>query len=229
MTKNIEVSKLANHPVITKDYPENKRGGIMVCGINFGFSKEEEALENAGVISDVEVRSFFSDATVNKTRFRDRLLTWMSSWGIQLATQPGTEGAFERSFFQTNWLETQTNSVTSDGVINSNVLVQEADGILNLLDQRRPAKIILVGSKLIDAINDIRLRARVESILGPRSGNAIIHKAIPSGAHKKHFKIYTQTFGDSRILCLPHAQSRGLTDEYMAAFKPVIGNFLLAE
>ncbi len=195
MTKNIEV-----HPVITKDYPENKRGGIMVCGINFGLSKKEEALEKAGVISDVEVRSFFSDATLNDTRFRDRLLTWMSSWDIRLSTQPGAEGAFERSFFQTNWLETQTNSVTSDGVISTKVLVQEADGILNLLDQRRPAKIILVGSKLIDAINDIQLRARVESILGARSGNAIIHKATPSDVHKKYFRIYTQTFGNTRIL-----------------------------
>ncbi len=224
MNKAIEV-----HPVITKDYPENEQGGIMVCGINFGLSKKEEALEKAGVIPNVEVRSFFSDATVNDTRFRDRLLTWMSSWGIRLANQPGTEGAFERSFFQTNWLETQTNSVTSDGIINTNVLVQEADGILNLLDQRRPTKIILVGSKLIDAINDIRLRVRVESILGIRSGNAIIHRASPSDVHKKYFRIYTQTFGNTRILCLPHAQSRGLTDEYMAGFQPVISNLLLAE
>lgn len=224
MNKAIEV-----HPVLTKDYPENDRGGIMVCGINFGLSKKEEALEKAGVIPDVEARSFFSDVTVNDTRFRNRLLTWMSSWGIRLATQPGAEGAFERSFFQTNWLATQTNSVTSDGVINTNVLVQEANGILNLLDQRCPSKIIFVGSKLIDAINDIRLRVHVESILGRRSGNAIIHKVTPSDVHKKHFRIYTQTFGNTRILCLPHSQSRGLTDEYMAGFQPVISNFLLAE
>lgn len=221
--------KLVNPPVITKDYPENQLGGIMVCGINFGYSKEDEELDAAGITPDAEASSFFSDATVNMTHFRDRLLTWLSLWGVQLATQPGREGAFERSFFQTNWLGTQTYSVTSDGVITSNVLVTEADGILDLLDQRKPTKVIFVGSKLIEALNDIRLRARVESILGPRSGNAIIHKASPSVTQKKYFKVYAQTFGNTQILCLPHVQSRGLTDEYMASFRPTIRDLLLAE
>lgn len=217
-----------SHPVITRDYPENQRGGIMVCGINFGFSKEDEKLDISGETRS-EARSFFSDSSVNDTRFRKRLLAWLSLWGIQLATKAGSEGAFERSFFHTNWLDTQTYSVTSDGAISSDVLVLEADGLLDLLSQREPTKIILVGSKLIEALNDIRLRERVESILGPRPGNASVHKAPQSASLKKNFKVYSQLFGNTRILCLPHVQTRGLTDEYMASFKPIIRNLLLSE
>jgi hypothetical protein len=66
------------HPVITKNYSENLVGGIMVCGINFGYSKEDERLESVEVKREAEPLSFFSDTAVNDTRFRNRLLTWLS-------------------------------------------------------------------------------------------------------------------------------------------------------
>lgn len=65
---------MASHHVITKDYPENLSGGIMVCGINFGYSAEEEALDAQGKTKAPEPLSFFSDETINNTRFRTRVL-----------------------------------------------------------------------------------------------------------------------------------------------------------
>lgn len=50
---------MASHHVITKDYPENLSGGIMVCGINFGYSAEEEALDAQGKTKAPEPLSFF--------------------------------------------------------------------------------------------------------------------------------------------------------------------------
>lgn len=218
-----------DHPVITKGYPENQQGGILVCGINFGFSSADEERERSGETQEKEPMSFFSDSKVNCTRFRDRLLTWFSLWDMPLVSIAGNDGAFERSFFQTNWLNTQTNSVTSDGDITQDTLVDGADGILELLRQRKPKIIILVGSKLIEALNDMRLRARVEAVLGPRPGNATVHKAIQIQGQKRSFKVYTQLYGNARVLCLPHVQARGLTNDYMAGFKSVVRSLFLAD
>ncbi|WP_149425825.1 hypothetical protein [Oryzomicrobium terrae] len=209
------------HPVVTKDYPENKQGGVMVCGINFGYSEEDKSRDDSGSSLKVEPLSFFSDMAVNKTRFRDRLLTWLSSWGVDLATSSGSEGGLERSFFQTNWLNTQTNSVSSDGVISNDLLVKEAGGILDLMQDRKPKLIILVGSCLIEVLNDIRIRERVELILGERSGNAIIHRVDFPAMQGRKFKVFTQSFGNAKVIGLPHVQSRGLTNEYMARFDGV--------
>ncbi|HLO63566.1 MAG TPA: hypothetical protein VK165_11470 [Azonexus sp.] len=210
------------HPIITKDYPENAQRGVMICGINFGYSDEDKKHELAGVFSEAERLSFFSDSAVNNTRFRNRILTWLSSWDIELATSSGNETMLERSFFQTNWLNTQTNSITSDSDITTAVLVREADGVLNLLNDRKPRIIFLVGSRLIEALNDISLRERVESIFGIRSGNALVHRTNSSTVSGKRFKLLTQSFGHTKVIGLPHVQTRGLTDEYIASFKPII-------
>jgi len=210
------------HHVITKDYPENLLGGIMVCGINFGYSAEDESLEKAGVATELEPLSFFSDKAVNNTRFRNRVLAWLSSWSFEFVTQKGQEGAFEHAFFQTNWLDTQTRNITSDGTITTKTLVDESDSFLRLLERRKPSVIIFVGSLMIEALNDIKIRDRVVSILGERSGNAKVYRAeLPNYTGTK-FKLLAQKFGDTQIISLPHPQARGIADEYVAALKPPI-------
>jgi hypothetical protein len=213
---------MLRHQVVTRDFPENLRGGIMICGINFGYSVEDEKRENRGTLSGPEPLSFFSDKAVNNTRFRNRILTWLCSWGLEFVTRAGEEGAFERSFFQTNWLNTQTRSITSNGAISVETLVQEADAFLRLLEQRKPTVIIFVGSQLIEALNDIRIRERVVSILGERSGNAEIYRGDLPNYKGTKFKMLTQTFGQTRIISLPHPQARGLSDEYVASLKPPV-------
>ena len=212
---------MSTHQVITKNYPENLTGGIMISGINFGYSAEDEALENAGITTEPEPHSFFSDKAVNNHgRFRNRVLNWLSSWGFLFVTTAGAESAFERSFFQSNWLDTQTRSVSSDEVINEETLVCESDSFLTLVQARKPTVIIFVGAKLIEAFNDIRIRERVVSILGSRSGNAEIYQADLPGYKGTKFKLLAQRFGETQNIGLPHPQSHGLTDEYMAGLKP---------
>lgn len=210
------------HRVITKDYPENLFGGIMICGINFGYSVEDEALEKTGAVAEPEPPSFFSDKAVNNTRFRNRVLAWLSSWGFEFATEKGQEGAFEHAFFQTNWLDTQTRSITSNGTITTDTLVNESDAFLRLLEARKPSVIVFVGGLMIEALNDIKIRERVVSVLGERSGNAKIHRAELLNYIGTKFKLLTQKFGDTQIISLPHPQARGITNEYVAALKPPI-------
>lgn len=194
----------------------------MICGINFGYSVEDEALEKSGVIAAQEPLSFFSDNAVNNTRFKNRVLAWLSSWGFEFVTENGKEGAFEHAFFQTNWLDTQTRSITSSGSITTGILVQESDGFLRLLETRKPSVIVFVGSLMIEALNDIKIRERVVSILGERSGNAKIYRAeLPNYTGTK-FKLLAQKFGETQVISLPHPQARGISDEYVAALKPPI-------
>ena len=213
---------MSTHQVVTKDYPENLVGGIMICGINFGYSAEDEARESAGIATAQEPRSFISAKAGKNTRFRTRVLTWLSGWGGSFATVSGEEGAFEHSFFQTNWLDTQTRSITSDQAINEETLVQESSSFLELVQERKPSAIIFVGADLIQAFNDIRIRERIVSILGSRSGNAKIYQADLPGYAGKRFKLLVQQFGETQIIGLPHPQAHGLTDEYMAGLKPPI-------
>ncbi|MBC2769499.1 DNA translocase FtsK [Pusillimonas minor] len=209
--------KMGSHRVVTKDYLENLMGGVMICGINFGYSAEEEVSDSQGKTQELAPLSFFSDETVNNSRFRTRILGWLSSWGIHLETKPGKEGPRERAFWQTNWSDTQTRSVDSHEKIDIEALVNDADGVLDLIKRRRPSVIIFAGSDLIEALNDIRLRERVEAILGPRPGKARVVRS-KEGTNGRSFKMLLQTFGETDIVSLPHPQARGLTDEQVASF-----------
>lgn len=211
-----------SHAVVTKDYAENLFGGIMVCGINFGYSAEDERLEQQAGAVPVQSKSFFSDALVNQTRFRDRVLKWLMSWELPLKTERGQAGAFEKSFFQTNWLNTATRSITSEGAINKNVLLDNAGSVLALIEERKPSVIIFLGADLIDVLNDIRIRERVTSILGERSGNAKVYRANLPNYRGTRFKLLAQRWGATQIIGLPHPQSRGLSDDYVAALRPPI-------
>lgn len=208
------------HPVITKAYEENLRDGVMVCGINFGFSLADEEMERSLNITKSEAPSFFSDKSVNNTRFRNTVLKWLKSWGLPFSHTAGAESVFDRSFFQTNWLNTQTRSVHSDEKITESMLVNESDGILGLIEDRKPSVILFFGAQMIRALNDISIRSRVVSALGERSGDAVVHQASPTGHSGTRFKMLTQTFGDTLIISLPHPQTIGITDAYVAALKP---------
>lgn len=214
---------MSKHQVVTKEYLENLSHGIMVCGINYGYSEADKVKDEQGAANiQLEEKSFFSDKTVNDTRFRNRVLTWLNSWGLNLETSPNNETAFERAFFQTNWLDTQTHSIHSNEKITINMLVQESAGFLTVLEKRKPDVIIFIGAMLIEALNDISIRERVESILGVRTGNAKIYQGTLPDGKGRRFKMMLQKIGDTQIISLPHTQTRGLTDEYIASLKPAI-------
>lgn len=211
---------MSAHKVVTKNFAENQNGGVMICGINFGYSSRDEADEMSGVASSQENPSFFSDLAVNNTRFRNRVLTWLTSWGLTFATRAGEEGCFERAFFQTNWLDTQTRSVSSDGNITTDTLVREPAGLLHLLEARKPSVVFFFGSAMIEALNDPRIREKVIAILGARSGNPRDYRARLPNYSGTQFRMRIQEFGKTFIVGLPHPQAFGVSDEYVAALRP---------
>jgi len=209
------------HPVMTASFPENLDGGIMICGYNFGYSSEDEKNDQLGLTVDAETPSFFSDRTRNDTRFRNRLLTWLESWGKVLQVDTDKIGSFERSFFQTNWLDSQSSTISEDG-ISINKLVDGSEGILSLIESRRPRVILFTGSLMIEALNDIRIRKQVEALLGARPGNAIVHHSETATPGTK-FKVLIQEFPKATVISIPHVTgAMGVSDEYMAGFRRVL-------
>lgn len=212
------------HKVVTRDFPENIQGGIMICGINYGYSKQDEMADSDAVRIEQEqdaAPSFFSDVSVNGGPYKTRILEWLTGWGIPLERDTAQPSGLERSYLQTNWIDSQTRSIDSDidEQINGAVLIERAeDGFLQLVEARRPRVIVFVGLMLIEAFNDIRLRSRVESLLGPRSGNASMHFG-DDNLSKKRFKVLTQKFGDTWVVGLPHTSTQGLSYAYMQSIR----------
>lgn len=205
--------------VITKSYPENLNGGFMICGINYGYSIHDEENEKNGIAKDIESPSFFSDSTVRKSdRFRNRVLKWLKGWGLEFETIPGSERAFERSFFQCNWLDSQTRSINSDGKIDNQTLVIESEGFLNLLLERKPSVIFLFGAKLLEALNDERVKPKIIEIFGDRTFSNSYTAEIPN-YNGKIFSVRVQKFGETVVIASPHPQARGLSDIYMSSIK----------
>lgn len=126
------------------------------------------------------------------------------------------------SFFRTDWIDSQSRNISSDGKIDIKFMVQKenCNGILNLLEERKPRLIILIGISLIEVTNDINIRPEIVQALGNRGGNAKFFEAeIPSYDGKK-FHAAIQEFENSKIICLPHTATIGLSDDYVMALKP---------
>lgn len=208
---------LSNHPVLTQSYPENLTDGVMVCGINFGYSSKDRAADAEGVEEKLDSPSFFADPTVNQTRFRNTLIKWLENWGVKFARTPAELTSNDKSYFQTNWINSQTTSINSDEKITNQTLIESVEPLLALVRERKPRAIVFVGNLLIEAFNDIRIREKVESVLGPRSGNAQIHKGTPQKLGARAFKVLTQHFGTTTIICVPHTATQGISYPYMAS------------
>lgn len=86
--------------------PENKQGGLLICGINHGYSNEDERKDNAGIDRSDKYKSFFSDKEVNNYSFRNRIAASFELWGYALHSDKQVAGKFEKSLVQTNWLNT---------------------------------------------------------------------------------------------------------------------------
>ena len=84
-------------PVHSLIGPENRDGGLLLCGLNHGYSKNDELRDVAGINRADPHKSFFSDGEVNDYPFRNRIVSWFSLWGYELARSRGEAGSFGRS------------------------------------------------------------------------------------------------------------------------------------
>ena len=133
-------------PVHTLIFDENKDGGLLLCGLNHGYSKEDERLDTSGVDRSDSHKSFFSDSEVNDYPFRNRIVSWFSLWGYELARVKEKAGSLERSILQTNWLQTCSNNM--DGVNIEEACIDDSESFLHTCATLKPGIILFFGQKL---------------------------------------------------------------------------------
>ena len=214
-------------PIHTRIYPQNSKGGILLCGINHGYSENDKNLDESGVNREDPYKSFFSDKEVNDYPFRNNIVKWFSLWGYKLGDSIEGIGDFEKSIVQTNWLQTCSNNMS--GINTHQACIQDNELFLETCEQLKPKILILFSKELLWAFNSHELNEKVGSIFGKKiNGTDWLQKDIISNGKKcTRFKVGFQQYERLNVISLPHATSaRGLSDDYIASFKPEISKII---
>lgn len=198
----------------TACFAENRKAGIMICGINWGGSPEEESTE--------EKESFFSDSSVNSYPYRNRLLVWFELFGHPLSTKPENAGVFEKSIIQTNWLNNQSPNMNGKSLYTE--CVNQWANFEYHLSTLEPKIIVFLSVSLLDTLNSQACIKNATKTLGEACKPDYFQKDIYHGEKKlKRFRVGIQKFSKTTIIALPHPTgSRGLSNDYISAFKPEI-------
>ena len=202
----------------TKEFEENRRHGLMICGINWGGDPSNE--------SAPEEQSFFSDKTVNNYPYRNRLLRWFNFWGDPLQIDRGREGWLERSIAQTNWLPDQDVSMRNRNTFEECLRLRT--NFLFHVESLRPRLILFCGTILIHVLNNPQCLEEAKTLLGQPSKLVILRKDIfEDGRKLKRFAVGVQKFEHCEIVAVPHPTgSIGLSDAYIAAFKTEVSEVM---
>jgi len=208
-------------PVHTLICDENRDGGLLLCGINHGYSKDDERQDVAGVDRSDSHKSFFSDSEVNDYPFRNRIVSWFRLWGYELAQSKQSAGSFERSFIQTNWLQTCSNNV--GGMNIKQACIDGHDSFLETCNALKPGAIFFFGKELLWAFTSPALSQKIESIFGARAGEIkwLQKDVYHNGKPCRRFRFGFQQYEKLVVVALPHATgAQGIATDYIAEFKP---------
>ncbi|MWJ26726.1 hypothetical protein GPM19_00640 [Halomonas sp. ZH2S] len=214
-------------PVHTRIIEENREGGLLLCGINHGYSKHDERQDATGIDRSDSHKSFFSDSEVNDYPFRNKIVSWFDLWGYELARSKRLAGRFERSIIQTNWLQTCSNNVR--GVNTQRACIEEHKSFLETCSALKPGIIFFFGQEPLWAFTSPALSPKVETIFGARTGEIQwLQKTIYyNGKRCTRFRFGFQQYERLAVVALPHPTgARGIASDYIAAFKPEMSKII---
>ena len=217
MEKQHRALQLATHFA-----PETK-GGLLICGLNWGRKLSDGPSE-----VPVTGKSYFSDKRHEYYPFKQRLLIWFELWGHPLEPFDGNPGTFERSISHMNWWTDQSHD--TKGIDYIEKCRKHREHFLYHLTQITPRLILFLGQPLLDALNRPWLFEDAQQCLGQACKPIVpwIHKEFDkNGKPLRPFKVRYQEFEQCEVIALPHPTgSRGLSNKYIAAFRPEIGPIL---
>ena len=208
-------------PVHSLICPENRNGGLLLCGLNHGYSKNDELLDAAGINRADPHKSFFSDSEVNDYPFRNRIVSWFSLWGYELARSSEKAGSLARSIVQTNWLQTCSNNM--DGINTQQACIEDNESFFQTCEALKPCVIFFFGRELLWAFTSPVLSTRVESIFGTRKGETrwLQKDVYFNGKPRRRLRFGFQQYEKLTVVLLPHATgAHGVADHYIAAYTP---------
>jgi hypothetical protein len=201
----------------TAPFPENRQGGLIICGINWGGPEDSTPLSH-----DVYGESFFSDGryVAGPSPYRRNIIRWFDLLGHPLAMTEADAGPFERSIVQTNWMSDQAPNMRSKDTFSQ--LVATWENFEFHVARLEPRVIMFMGVGLLEAMNSAALAPRAERLLG-RSGSVRWEapEVVYQGRARRSLSFGLQEFERANVVALPHASGTiGLTDGHIEALTP---------
>lgn len=208
----------------------NDKRGILICGYEFGFSKEDQRL-----LSN-EIPQFFdknAEATFsNKTpiygdralawRYDKRIVRWFELWGHPLSRN-GLGGQFEKCIVQTNWCDTQGHHIAENYYAKLSDPAQ-VDNFIFHVKELDPSLILFMGSAIIDVLQTKAIMNKFIEVVGSEVSSL---KKFQKEFRGRKLKIGFQNFEKCNVVSLPHPSSaRGLSNDYIQLFGAEIGNLI---
>lgn len=208
----------------------NEKNGLVICGYEWGNSKTDQAREASGV---TEFRDFEAIATFSNKRpthgpraltwsYDNRVIRWFGLWGHPLK-RDGLGSNFDKSIVQTNWCDTQGQSITEDYFVKLRQ-PDQIDNFINHVNSLEPAVLIFMGSSIIDILQTPEILVRFEAVVGASQAKP---EKIQKEFSGRRFKVGFQSFEHCEVVSLPHpSSSRGLSDAYISLYRPELSGLI---
>jgi len=214
-------------------YPTlNDQRGLMICGYEWGYSKEDQRREEQGIAHEFNpsaITTFANKSPAHGDRafswkYDNRILKWFELWGHPLS-RDGLGSDFDKCIVQTNWCNSQGHKMRGNYFRKLTDKAQFENFLLHI-EKLDPALIFFMGSSMIDILQTPNVLERFEGLLGKR---ASAPKKLQKTSLERSFKIGFQSFESCEVVSLPHPSgSLGLSDDYIALFKPEISELISA-
>jgi len=204
----------------TKEFEENRRAGLLICGINWGGGPDAPPVERP--------RSFFSDTWASPFSYTEALVEWFGLWGHPLQTTEALAGPFERSLVQTNWLPTETPN--ADGITTED-LVSAWGNFEWHVRALQPSFLLLLSVTQLDALNDARCQERATALLGRVLTQEQVNLPAYDGRPVPNLRAIVQQRAGIQVVALPHPSRRvwakhGDYKQYMRSLSGVMSPLL---
>jgi hypothetical protein len=207
----------------TAEFDENRTGGLMICGINWGGPEDDSPLAK-----DEFGKSFFSDARFadGPSPYRRNILRWFSLFGQPLAGSEKDAGPFERSIVQTNWLSDQSPNVSGKAL--GPELLREWDNMVFHLARLKPRLLMFMGAQLLEALNTRECLSGCVRLFGPVT-QPLRWENRPArrGEAAEGVALGFQKFESLQVIGFPHP-SWPRSDDYIASFKDAVSPLIAA-
>ena len=200
----------------------NDKKGLMICGYEWGYSKEDQRLDELGedYFYDKDADTIFSNKSpmhgerAFTWRYDNRIIKWFNIWGHTLVRE-GLGGDFEKCIIQTNWCNTEGNKI-EESYYQKLTNPTQIDNFIYHIKTFEPSIIFFMGSEIIDILQDENVLNRFCEIMGnPKEKPYKVQKPFEG----RRFKIGFQEFDKCKIISMPHpSSSRGLSDGYISLF-----------
>ena len=163
---------------------KESKGGILICGINWGGDPNGKDDGNSGKYA-------FTDKEHNSFRYSETLIKWFEAWGIKL-DRSSNPGPLERSFIQTNWCDSQSKN--AGGISDRDYARTE---LFKLITEYQPRAIVLTAVCLFRRF----LKRASEAGLG----EVKVQESYPLKTETgKQFRVWLAEYDKTNVLAVPH-------------------------